>query len=143
MKSFRSAASSAIRGIKIDAPAQSLGADLLAVCPQSRNTDRLVGVIAVELPLFDREILFTDGLGPAIRLILQYREYPRLNSHCEALLFDLYRRKGEHKMAAITSHKLCMVSLRSLPNMLASRAKQKSWSTKNTFPSQHPKWNIS
>ena len=75
--------------------------------------------------MFNREILFTDDLGPAIRLILKYREYPRLHSHCEALLFDLYRRKGEHKMAAIISHNLSMVSLRSLPNMLASTAKQK------------------
>ncbi len=72
MKSFRNAASSPIRGIKIDTPAQSLGSDLLAVCPQSRNTDRLVGIIAVELPLFDRKILFTDDLGPAVRLILKY-----------------------------------------------------------------------
>ena len=78
-----------------------------------------------ELPLIDREILFTRDLGLAIRLILKYRERPWLHTRCDALLIDLYRRKGEHKMAAMTAHNLRLVSLRSFPNMLASTAHAK------------------
>ena len=43
---------------------------------------------AAELPLVDREILFTGDLDLTIRLLLKYRERPWLRTRCDALLIN-------------------------------------------------------
>ncbi len=94
----------------------------------------LVAPTSDELPLIDSEILFTGDLDLTIRLILKYRERPWLHTRCDALLIDLYRRNKEHKMAAITAGNLRLVSLRSLPNMLASTAHAKILVSREYLP---------
>ncbi len=87
-----------------------------------------------ELPLVDREILFTGDLDLTIRLLLKYRERPWLQTRCDGLLINLYHRKKEKKMAAITANGLLLASLRSQPNLLAMTARSKIFVSREHLP---------
>ncbi len=89
---------------------------------------------AAELPLVEREILSTGNLDLTIRLLLKYRERPWLHTRCDALLINLYRRKKEKKMAAITANNLLLASLRSHPSLLAEAARAKILISRKHLP---------